>query len=210
MNKFDNKILILMGDKMQIAPVVKYGNKAQIISSSIYCSQYMQFFEKRYFTKNLRLIATNDQQQLQYKQTLLHIGKGTYFRNVDNNEFINNRCPIVIDQTVNNDETTTNLGVTKIGFPDISYESDPNSLIHWLHPNGFDLSTITTNCILAVTNDQVDHWNKKIQDMNNNPVTKLISVDSFVEVDDPHDYLKNMITDHVMNTYIHRKWKSTT
>ena len=201
MNKFDNKILILMGDKMQIAPVVKYGNKAQIISSSIYCSQYMQFFEKRYFTKNLRLIATNDQQQLQYKQTLLHIGKGTYFRNVDNNEFINNRCPIVIDQTVNNDETTTNLGVTKIGFPDISYESDPNSLIHWLHPNGFDLSTITTNCILAVTNDQVDIWNKKIQDMNINTVTKLISVDSFVEVDDPHDYLKNMITDHVMNTY---------
>ena len=199
MNKFQNKILILMGDKMQIAPVVKYGNRAQIISSSIYCSHYMQLFEKHYFTKNLRLLATNDQHQLQYKQTLLHIGKGTYFRNVDTNEFINNRCPIV--ETVNNDETATTLGVTKIGFHDIAYESDDNLLINWLHPNGFDLSTITANCILAVTNDQVDKWNKKIQNMNNNPVTKLISVDSFVEVDDPHDILKNMITDHVMNTY---------
>ena len=51
MNKFQNKILILMGDKMQIAPAVKYGNRAQIISSSIYCSHYMDLFVKHYFTK---------------------------------------------------------------------------------------------------------------------------------------------------------------
>ena len=84
MDNFNNKIIILMGDKMQIAPVVKYGTKQQILAASIYNSKYMDvsqpdfYFEPCYFSKNLRLISSEDSNQELYAKTLLEIGKGDY------------------------------------------------------------------------------------------------------------------------------------
>jgi hypothetical protein len=76
-----------------------------------------------------------------------------------------------------------------------------NRIIQWLHPNGFDLTTMISNCILAVTNVQVDQWNTHIQQLNANQPATLTSTDSFVEVDDPNNFIKNMITEEVMNAY---------
>jgi hypothetical protein len=56
-------------------------------------------------------------------------------------------------------------------------------------------------CILAVTNKQVAEWNSNIQKLNDKPSKILKSYDSFNDFDDPHDYLKYMVTGHVMNTF---------
>ena len=76
-----------------------------------------------------------------------------------------------------------------------------DTMINWLHPNGFDLSTMTSNCILAVTNLQVHKWNTKIQSLNDQSMRTLVSNDSFTEIDDPKDFIKGIITEEVMNSY---------
>ena len=49
------KILILMGDAMQIAPVVLHGSRDQVVQSSIYTwPDLADFFERDFFTHNLR------------------------------------------------------------------------------------------------------------------------------------------------------------
>ena len=74
-------------------------------------------------------------------------------------------------------------------------------MISFLHPNGFNVETISKNCILAVTNEQVDLWNDEIQKLNPNDINTLISTDTFNEIDDPNDYFKKMINDEVMNSF---------
>jgi energy-coupling factor transporter ATP-binding protein EcfA2 len=199
MNNFDNKIIILMGDKMQIAPVVKNGTIHQIHSASIYCSKYMDIFEKHFFSRNLRLIAATDDSQTNYAKMLLEIGKGTYFEHDTNQNFI---TVIPADELTANDTTLQKpVGTTTIAFNNIEYEMNIQNIISWLHPNNFDLTTITKNCILAVTNVQVDAWNAEIQKLNPEPIQELTSEDSFDDVDDPNDYIKNMITEDVMISY---------
>jgi ATP-dependent DNA helicase PIF1 len=77
-----------------------------------------------------------------------------------------------------------------------------NDCISWLYPNGFDpLFNIHRTCILAVTNKQVHEWNNTIQKLNFKVSVILKSYDSFNEVDDPNNYLKHMMTEHVMNRF---------
>jgi hypothetical protein len=207
MNGFKNKVVILMGDKMQITPVVKHGKRDQIISSSIYCSKYMKNFEKHFFTQNLRLIGSDDEDQKLYARTLLEIGKGTYFQNDINYQNDNEVCPITILQNTEQNPLIEKQipkepkGTTTIAFQTIAYDTDMQTMIDWLHPNGFDLSTMTSNCILAVTNKQVDTWNTNIQSLNHQTMRTLVSNDSFNEIDDPNDFIKGMITEEVMNAY---------
>ena len=233
MNGFDNKIIILMGDKMQIAPVVKYGSKIQILNASIYNSDFMNYFTLYSFTQNLRLIASNDPNQDNYAKTLLEIGKGiiflfvnifniiifhmiikflyyinkkyyfmigTYFKDQINNQ---NSIKIIPQNELPIDESKPNkeIGTTTIAFNNIGYETNVTNMISFLHPNDFNIETISTNCMLAVTNEQVDVWNNEIQKLNTQEIKCLLSNDSFNEIDDPNNFFKNMITDEVMNKF---------
>jgi ATP-dependent DNA helicase PIF1 len=74
-------------------------------------------------------------------------------------------------------------------------------MISFLHPKDFDIETISTNCMLAVTNEQVDVWNNEIQKLNTENIKTLTSYDSFNEIDDPNGFFKKMITDEVMNKF---------
>jgi hypothetical protein len=120
MNGFRNKILILMGDKMQIAPVVLNGNREQIVQSSIYCSSYMDKFEKYFFTQNLRLINANDPEQSIYSTTILEIGKGTYFQH----SLFNPNQITVLDNSGDTDHQQQQPGTTTITLNNIAYETD--------------------------------------------------------------------------------------
>ena len=57
MNFFKGKVVLFIGDGLQITPVVPNGAKSQICSSSIYCSPLLDHLkiEKYTFSKNLRL-----------------------------------------------------------------------------------------------------------------------------------------------------------
>ena len=73
--------------------------------------------------------------------------------------------------------------------------------VTWLYPYGFDALNMHKTCILAVTNKQVQEWNVLIQKLNKYNSVLFKSYDTFNEVDDPHGYLSNMVTEHVMNKF---------
>lgn len=83
----------------------------------------------------------------------------------------------------------------------ILYITGQKDAINWVHPNGFDLSTISNHTILASINEQVNKWNAEIQQLNKNPLIDLLSKDEFHEVDDPNNYIKSMITPDVLHQY---------
>ena len=55
--------------------------------------------------------------------------------------------------------------------------------------------------ILAGTNEEVDEWNNEVQKLNFFSLVSLISHDELAESDDPHDILRNMLTEDVLNNY---------
>ena len=64
------------------------------------------------------------------------------------------------------------------------------------------IQTCKSNCILAVTNKQVDNCNTHIQSLNDQKTMHtLVSKDGFNEIDDPNDFIKRIITEEVMNAY---------
>jgi ATP-dependent DNA helicase PIF1 len=71
--------------------------------------------------------------------------------------------------------------------------------LKWLYPNNFSSEAAATTTILAGTNEQVDHWNDVIANLNPGIEKIYESVDEMNEVDDPHDILKNMLTTTVLN-----------
>jgi len=71
-----------------------------------------------------------------------------------------------------------------------------------MFPNGFEPESLTTKCIIASTNERVDFWNNEIQKLNKSKKEKIyLSHDSIDEVDDPYHFLKNMLTEDVLNRY---------
>jgi hypothetical protein len=141
MRGFEGKILIVIGDFHQIAPVIPRGTKDQIIAASIYCSQYLQQFQKIFFRTNLRLIGTSPVQQ-QYAEMLLEIGNGTHFQN---NLDCHNTSVCTIDPQIDEGQS----GVTRIALTTIKTYIEQNQAINWLHPDGFDPHSMSSACILA-------------------------------------------------------------
>jgi len=71
-----------------------------------------------------------------------------------------------------------------------------------MFPNGFEPESLTTKCIIASTNERVDFWNNEIQKLNKSKKEKIyLSHDSIDEGDDPYQFLKNMLTEDVLNRY---------
>ena len=75
------KVLLLVGDNKQIAPVVKFGTKNQIIDASIISHSFFSRFHITRFTTNLRLRCEIPEQLdafRNYSSMLLEIGTGSY------------------------------------------------------------------------------------------------------------------------------------
>lgn len=101
MNNFDNKVVILIGDKMQNTPVVVNGTETDIIKASIYSSIHMNRFVKIKFTHNLRLIGQDLPHQQEYAIMLKELGTGKYYKEqlrIDKFQYI----PIVIADEIYN------------------------------------------------------------------------------------------------------------
>jgi ATP-dependent DNA helicase PIF1 len=86
-------------------------------------------------------------------------------------------------------------------FVSSEIEDNPgqDDALKWLYPNNFSSEAAATTTILAGTNEQVDHWNDVIANLNPGIEKIYESVDEMNEVDDPHDILKNMLTTTVLN-----------
>jgi hypothetical protein len=102
------------------------------------------------------------------------------------------------------DENTTTLGLPYLKYITKTNQVTDNDALNWLYPNG-NISYQDT--ILCSNNKCIDRWNVIVQRMNTITEYKLMSRDSFEEVDDQNGHLKKMLTKAVLNKFW-KKWGS--
>jgi hypothetical protein len=191
MNGFRGKILLFVGDGLQITPVVPFGNKAAICASSVYCSELRRAAHYFRLTQVLRLKnVVEDPEQAAYSRLLHDIAynSSTPSGNLD--------LPFSIL-----DAAELADGILRIAIPRMQYYFNTEQALQFCYPVGFNTERMHHSCILAVTNAQVDIWNAAVQNLNTQPLWVLDSQDKLSECDDPHGYLRAMVTDDVMHRY---------
>jgi len=79
---------------------------------------------------------------------------------------------------------------------------DENEAVTFPYPNKLITpDDATQRAFLAISNNDVDEWNAKIQKMNLNKAFSFISKDNLCQVDDPHGILNKMLTKEVLNNF---------
>ena len=203
MQSFKGKVVLFVGDALQITPVVKYGSKDEICNASIYCGgrsviHNLQVFK---FSKNLRLQRGDaDPEQIAYIKLLDQISTNQY----DENQEWEQRVGIIHDDELAHPDIpevrTSGRKVIHFASHQIKSLKNEQEVVDFAFPNGFDRHNMHRSCILATTNESVEEWNSKVQALNtDNPSHDLMSWDSLDMVDDPHGYIQRMITEQVMN-----------
>jgi len=193
LNNFQGKVIVTMGDMRQIAPVVVSGDKVDIINHSIPSSPLWHKFNIKILTRNMRLIdiSNNDNVtnehilQRTYGELILAVGNGTLIPNFMHEGYVNDK----------------QRGATTIELLGFTRIKDRNDAINFVYPPNITSDMITKRAILAGTNDEVDRWNSEVQQLNKYPLVALASHDELAESDDPHNILRNMLTDDVLNNY---------
>ena len=206
---FAGKILICMGDFRQIMPVVPRGNRMEQVNACISSSPLWSEFIQKKLSVNMRLQAriercnalmssgmlspeeydeefSNIQHQQDYGELITGIGESKY-----------NDVPgiNVLTDDVGLGSTLCTANLSYIIQPD--YEE----AIKFLFPLGFDPSLCNSTMVLASTNELVDDWNKRIQNLNTEESHELLSKDTFGDVDDPYGHISSIITENMMNRF---------
>jgi hypothetical protein len=127
-------------------------------------------------------VCEKDQQQLQYVDMLIKVSQ--------------NKNYTWCQEVVRIDENTTTLGFPYLKYTTKTNQVTDNDVLNWLYPNGNMSYQVTISCS---NNESVDRWNAIVQRMNTGNEHKLMSRDSFEEVEDPNGHLKKMLTKAVLN-----------
>jgi len=136
--KFEGKILILVGDKLQIPPVVRFGKKSQVCQASIYLSDILDDFIKFEFTTNLRLQNSADLAQIRYDAMLIQVSTNIF-------ELKNEELHPFVREVAEGEEDGSKI----IEIFTTEFYSDETKAIHFLHPHGFNTSKMHSSCVLA-------------------------------------------------------------
>jgi ATP-dependent DNA helicase PIF1 len=140
------------------------------------------------FSKNLRLIGAGPE-EIAFAKLLDAISVGDYSEDPE-------RTFVVCDGP--KDEAKGEQSIVLRGITPFTNDDDT---INFLHPDGFNTQTMGECAIIASTNARVDYWNNKVQLLNLNPTHSLMSKDILDQCDDPHDYLKKMMTPEVLSKF---------
>jgi len=149
-----------MGDFRQIAPIIKNGDRHEIVNASIKTSHLWSQFTVVHLTINISLAQTNynDDRQKEYADLILAIGEGWH---------LNKDADMQSWDKITGEQTYV--------LSNIPYIIDEESAIKYIYPN----ETITPDesmyqVLLAIENKDVDTWNSKIQQLNTNTDVSLI------------------------------------
>ncbi len=90
--------------------------------------------------------------------------------------------------------------ISRLALPFMKYYTDSEweGALDWLYPVQQLDHTAT---ILCATNESVDMWNSVAQSMNLSAPKRLMSKDTFSEVDDPHGHIQRMLITAVLNRF---------
>ena len=197
LNGFQDKIVVTMGDMRQIAQVVVHGDKIDVINHSIPSSPLWKEFTIKKFTKNMRLVqtlnneASNEEQiialhnQRMYAEMILAIGNGKQSTELLEKGYVCDKS----------------RGATTVELPNCRRILYKKEAIMYVFPAPFNPEMFSKRAILAGTNEEVDEWNNEVQQLNYFQLVSLVSHDELAESDDPHDILRTMLTEDVLNNY---------
>jgi hypothetical protein len=129
-------------------------------------------------------VCEGDQLQLQYADMLIKVNQ--------------NQDSTWCQEVERIDENTTTLGFPYLKNITKTNQVTDNDALNWLYPNG-NISYQET--ILCSNNESFDRWNAIVQRINMGTEYKLMSRDSFEEVDDQNGHLKKMLTKAVLNKF---------
>ena len=206
---FQGKVLLCMGDFRQIMPVVPGGNRIEQVNSCIHSSGLWNQFVLLKLTINMRL-----QERISRCQAMM--SSGQLSAEEYETESLNIKCQICygnlivgvgegkydeapgLNTLTQYDDTGTTLCTIALNY---IVEPDYDEAIRFLFPNGFDPALCKNTIVLATTNDFVNNWNTRIQELNVNEMHILKSNDKFGEVDDPHGHISSVITEEMMNRF---------
>jgi len=116
---------------------------------------------------------------------ILEIGNGTHMPDVIQEGYI----------------TDIQRGASTVELHGCNRIKDRKDAIGFVFPSPFNPNMLSKRAILAVTNEEVDEWNEEVQKLNMFPLVELASHDELAESDDPHNILRNMLSDDVLNNY---------
>ncbi len=181
-----------MGDCRQIGPVVKYGGMAETISASLMHSHLWPRFQIFEFSENMRLTTLRSntvsrdvfERESAFAANLLTIGNGGH----DTNHA----------QLVGADSTQ---GIKLLKLPLIGATSSIRTALDFIHPGGVLAENLHKRMILAGTNKAVAEWNAAVQALNPNEMRTYLASNMFDECDDPHGYIRSMITPSTLAKY---------
>ena len=195
LNSYDNlkgKIVIFVMDRGQTAAIVPKGSRRDIVNATILTHPIWKKFIQRTLTKNLRLLAFEEnpevaQQQLLYAKVLTQIRT--------NGPFPLHGPIVELDHDVV-------LGSKLLRYEGYKYFTQPEDVIDFLYPEGFYHTNLTNRAILCSTNERCDYWNSIIQGLNDSEQQhQLLAAHDFYDVDDPHGILKDMLNADTLEYY---------
>ena len=181
-----------MGDCRQIGPVVKYGGMSETIAASLLHSHLWQRFEIFEFSENMRLTALRSntvsrdvfERESAFAANLLTIGNGGH----DDTHA----------QVISADSTQ---GIKVLRLPLIKATPSIQTAMDFIHPGGVLSENLHKRMILAGTNKAVAEWNAAVQALNPNETTTYLASNMFDECDDPHGYIRSMVTPSTLAKY---------
>jgi len=98
-------------------------------------------------------------------------------------------------------DSTEKTGETLIRLPYSKFYTKNEDAMNFLFPQQFNTPNLHEKAILCATNEDVDEWNAKVQQMNPEEAVTLVAANRFKDVDDPNGILKNMLNDDACMFY---------
>lgn len=192
--KLQGKIVLLLMDRGQTGPIVKFGSREEMFDHTILKLPFWNISPKFSFTVNLRLLALGAQnqqdphylRQMEYANSLTLIRtNGPFPAGGQVNEFYHNEV----------------TGEKKLFIIGMQFFTCVDRALAFLYPEGFSTPDLDKRAILATTNEVCDEWNSIIQKMNPNPERILLSANELEDVDDPHQYLQGILNRDSLSYY---------
>jgi len=193
-NNLKGKIVLFLMDRGQTCPVVKFGERNDIVDSTMLRLPWWNDIRRYEFSINLRLhgLQHGDQDDPFVQSQRKYADQLVKFRK--NKDFHNNDDIVELD---NNEKTGTKFLMYK-GYQKFT---DEDEALTWLYNGNVLNDDINKKAILCSLNSNVDKWNAKVQQLNPNILHTLKSDNTLVDCDDPHGHLQNMLTTHSLNFY---------
>jgi len=188
------KIVLLLMDRGQTAPVVKSGDRRATVDATLLRLPLWNDIVVYTFPTNLRLAANlaanpNDPTvlaQKQYAEDLAEMRTNGPFR------------PTSSLQPLHEEEDS---GLLHLRFKNYQHYTNMDLAINWVYSDGLMNANHADIAILTTLNKDVREWNSRIQELNPNEPHILLSSNQLADVDDERGNLRDMLNFNTLQYY---------